>query len=69
MMYRHGTGEYYTGPQGTGEYFTNMNGLGAASSDEQGQQGMVALGIAGGIFAGWCLAWLYWSNKPAGKRK
>lgn len=42
--------------------------VGASDSEEQGQQGMVALAAAGGIFTGWALAWIYWSTKKPKRR-
>ena len=37
--------------------------VGADSSEKAGNEGMIALAAAGGIFLGWALAWVYWSNK------
>lgn len=40
--------------------------LGDTESDAN--QGYIALGIAGGIFFGWFLAWAYWHNKKKTKK-
>jgi len=43
-----------------------VDGVGA-SSEEDANQGYIALAAAGGIFFGWFLAWAYFYNK--GKKK
>lgn len=47
--------------------YAPVNSLG--DSEEAGNQGKIALGVAGGIFLGWALAWVYWSNKSPQRRK
>lgn len=42
--------------------------IGASNSEKAGNEGMIALAAAGGIFLGWTLAWVYWSNKKRRKR-
>jgi hypothetical protein len=48
--------------------WTPVQPMGVTDSEKQGQQGAVALGVAGGIFFGWTLAWIYWSSKKSRKR-
>lgn len=48
--------------------WTPVTPVGASDSEKQGQQGSVALGVAAGIFFGWTLAWIYWSNKKTRKK-
>ena len=43
-------------------------GVGAADSEEQANQGYIALAAAGGIFFGWFLAWAYFYNNSQKKR-
>lgn len=45
-------------------------GIGETSvvdSEEEGNEGKIAIAAAAGIFLGWALAWVYWSNKKKTK--
>lgn len=48
--------------------YAPINSMGSTTSDKQGQEGTVAIAAAGGVFLGWMLAWVYWSNKKSRKR-
>jgi hypothetical protein len=43
--------------------WTPVRGMGVSDSEKAGNEGMIALAAAGGIFLGWALAWVFWSNK------
>lgn len=49
-------------------------GIGASEapvvdSEAAGTEGKIAMAAAGGIFLGWALAWVYWSNRSNKKQR